>query len=318
MNKKANIITGAISSFLCLLIFALMVSMGIIFNINSTFNQKTATKIIEKMDMAPLIENKDGEPTEIFSYISDEMQKNGIPEQTTKTILQSEAFKQIITPYLSDISGYLFEGKIPEGMTQEKIIDIVKENMEPIAYLSGTVLTDQDKKEILNSVSEKSHEILNEIPAAQDIVEDNLPPQVVSTIRGMLSLKVKLILIGSTLLLIGLLVFLRFRKSWYEWLAWNGATTILAGISVLGFGLVVNLFGYSVGSQGDIADTLLTPLSQIITKGLIISGAIGCFTGLLQVGGFIFLQKSLKKNKIKEDLDNTPLLPPVDENTAVV
>lgn len=205
-----------------------------------------------------------------------------IPEEAKvevkKILEENKEIKKIMGNYF-DIALDVLSGKTNiDDINITKDVEKILDESEGILKDYGITLSDDDKKQILDAVSdEEVTKVINDsIKDLQKEMPKNLQTgvQVYSFIN---SLTCKLVIIG--IIILGTILIALLKKSYYKWLGNLGVAAIVSGL-FLGF-IVPFVIGFIVESIEDINITLST--SSFVTFGAItlIVGVVLSLAGIV-------------------------------------
>lgn len=199
-------------------LFVLLVVFGIIINVKSVLVNTTDVIIKKeiKENVVTIVEKLDEEvPKDVITKIE-------------KQIDENKKLKKIMDNYYDQIiKAFGNNGTIQIEI--EKQLETLIDNSEDILKEYNIIITEETKKEMLNTVSSSEiNEIVNDsISEAKSNMSDDVKT-VLDIYVFATSLTFKMILVGLMLVTIVMIAFL--KKSYFKWLSNFGVSSTLAGM----------------------------------------------------------------------------------------
>ena len=255
-------------------IFAVIFAITTLFvvNVRMTLTEETVSEIMNETDVAELMEEQGGKSKLLFG-------NRFYNEEACAELLDEKPFKE----YLKEVAGgyvnYILGGSKPEGISAEKMTELVEENKELVEDICNTSLNDYDYEYIEAGI--KNSRKLNSLYKEDEII----------ALRIILSPYTLIGLIVLTLIcLAGIVIFSEDKRKGFKHL---GIILAAVGIFVLAMTFVAKLVCSAV-----LFGELATIVDLFINKILFVSYfSCGSAFGLGAVLFIVFLIMGRKKAK---------------------
>ena len=275
MNKVFNVL-GILLSFILTIVLSIVVtSYALILNVSSFTNESMINKVLVDVDLTETIKlANDGKFWKGLVLIS---RLEGYSEENLEVLLNSTHLKQFFSKYISGaMEGVLYEKEF-EVFSEEELNEVLSKTIDDYNMNSDNEISNKMKANILDFTSDNYEYIKDLIPTSEEInvsLKDNKDfVQVKDTYVFLTSSKTKGILIGSILLLIGLIALLRF--SYYKWSFYSGISLLLSSVclfvsdSILG---KIDISSYLEGNS--LMTNMVISLIKTISDNLFVTAFI--------------------------------------------
>ena len=146
-------------------IFLILLSISIIItitytSISSSITNESLKEISNNIVKKGIIYNDDNTYTEIFKTI---VKLTNLNEEDIKRALNLDYINEIVTDIVNSIYEYNITGNSEVKYTKERIINIVKENLNKIAKDINYNLTEKEEKDIIKYTKDNINYIIDTI-----------------------------------------------------------------------------------------------------------------------------------------------------------
>ena len=216
-------------------------------------------------------------------------QEGAVPIPLEKEAIDQFLSESTVDDFLTEkISGYMNGFLSGNGesarITSEEVVDLIRENEELIAEVSGGYeLTEEDYQMIDGALKESG---IDEALDFSSFVEEN---NSVSAVGQIVSPAMLWIAIGVCAALYLIVLLLNIRGNFLAMLYGGLALILSGGLCALTLALDA-LVSTALNSLAFIPEDLITPLVNQVLSGFWIPGLIMVGAGLLLIGGFIAIR----------------------------
>ena len=317
-SKKVLNIFGIVFAFPTSFIFILLLMVApLLLSLISLAQPENLANRVTNVDRRQVIEavvgKSDGETV--------------IPEmEQISKFLDTKAAKELVNVYVTDVAKTLYGEEVAQGITQEKFMKIVDNNIDELAEVFQAVSpemaelpADERKTKVRELLNESASEVVAALPTPEvlktQLVEDSPELKEALDILGMLDV-IMWSFIG-TIVFFALLIFV-FRLPGFRGVRWLSVDLLVASIlsGVICVPLITTpalLTGLASGNP--MVSTLLGAVTVNFATGMLIRTIIMFVFGIGLLVAYIFIKKALKKKKVSAVVVMPVTETPVAENT---
>ena len=290
MKKILNFLGIIGSIILTLILTNLISSYVVILNLKSLVSENGLANTLKQADIVEMIEtNEDSTLKEDLNQLAESL---NLTEEQFEQIINNDKVKEQVGKYISEVlSASLSDKEV--YLTKEDIETFFNVAVDEYNKISETKISEEDRKELIESFDEEMIGNMNEEFASINLTETVAPEYVeyIKLANSIIFGNYSLIIMGliiATIVLIAL-----FRFSYYKWMPFVSVSTILNGITMLLIGILL----FIVPLQ---ELEIISPIKNLIaTRVLITSGILFAISIIL-----IVLYNILKKNKANTITNN--------------
>lgn len=242
----------SIITFILVIILTVTIYTGNLLIISENyFKEDTIKEMVNSIDIADLLKDKDGIELKEVTEIKNELASNGIPDEVIDKVLESDEVQNLMSSILITTTDYIIYDKdlnLPT-INSEQIYKFVETNMDDVVK----IMQENNVPDSEQLTEEKQTEILEKLKVELPVIEENVNEMIsnlateiqkldeykkaqeyknnldiaLSVVRFIYSDTVKLILLSTIVVLI--LLIMLTRRSIYKSLKWVGLALLLSG-----------------------------------------------------------------------------------------
>lgn len=264
-------------TFLSVIIFFVTLMLLIVMcNVSHFFTADNITKGILKMDVAKALHEMENsnvngnKVTEILdnAYIVAEYYK--IPSSVIDEMVNNSSIKEFFGMTAGNITDYIVNGRDNKILTSKEFNKILDDNIDDWIKASNSTVTDQQKKDFLDTVKKQSGQIIDNLPNSSSISK-KLGINYLDDIHKIFNNNSKIII--GIIMLISLLSIIMLHWKNHRNIIYVGYTCLIAGIITIGIGLMSSdLMTIVLSKSGVFLDVSL--FSTMLMKQFIFTGII--------------------------------------------
>lgn len=276
------------------------------FLLKQNLHEAEIASYLKANDLSFVLKNTDGTENSLIKDTREMLEKIGVPNETIENVMNSEATKEFMSQYITDVLFYLIYGEEKTtSITIDNIKTLAKENfnvIEETLSAKGLTFTEEQKTKMNRLIDEYAIDIMNFFPTANVLLgklnQSEVPfyknitlKDITSMIALMTSnpyiLSLIAILMGSGLIII----FCNFkqRKTWHYFkLATLSYAFFLIFVEILLGTVVKNTLMLKLESAKEFINYMVNALSKNIWLFILIALLLSII--------FAKLEKGRKKN----------------------
>lgn len=207
-KAKSSIFSRCISVFLCIILFAFLVSAITIGSVRIVFNKESLKNISTEIDISEInLKYKDGNVNItdfIMKTVSDKiLDKYNISNETINNLLQNDTIRENLEDTCTEYLCYIIYGDESENLSVKGVINKIKSCSSIVYRETGYIFTDNDYRDI-----------------EKELVEGNMNFLVTDNIKENSTINIHLVnaLLSLPSLIIHIVIFvgLIFLLLWYN------------------------------------------------------------------------------------------------------
>lgn len=237
--------------------------------------------------------DKNIEVREVFDSVYSEANRIGVSSEDVDKFINSDEVKEFMGSYMEAITNYLATGE-ETTITKEELRKLTERSVDDLVMNYEYKIDNETRKQIVEIIDEQSDEIINNLPKPSQMVND-IDPDTLKTINFIFSTELKAILIGSIIVITGLIALILWHP--YRFIKWFSISNIIASILIIGLSFIISPI-ISWALEGEVSvflDIVMSFINQFETS-MLISGSIGTVISII----LLIIYKLLKKYE-KED-----------------
>lgn len=267
---------------------------------DKTSNATSAEKILGELDVSKI----------------EEIIGEDIDEDVLNKVLASDAVKELVDAYTDDVMNVITGNADESKFDADKIIEIVEDNIDEIAEIVQEIAPDLSaedvknlKSEIKTAVRENAEDIVEAIPAPEEIREMVVGsnPEAELALELLAQRDAFKLIIVAAIVLLSLLIFL-FRIPGFRGFRWLSVDLFVAG----GFGALICIawhLGSSVamGMLENVAELEMLAVNDVVknvlsafTRGVTIRTAIIFAAAVVLMIVYVLIKKLREKKAARQ------------------
>lgn len=236
-----------------------------------------------------------------------------VSEEMLNKILTSDAMSELLGAYTEDFANVVAGKNKEKEFTPELLVKVVQENLDEIVEIveaSGTPLTDEEKQQLKTqigtAVEEKAEEIVDAMPAPEELkeslVDGNKEMELAFTILAKKN-QIKGTIVGIIVVLSVLIFALRYPGlRGMRWLSTDlftagGFNVLICVVLGIASSAVKGITAGMNAIEGAAVDGIIGMLLSQLTKGVIIRTVIIFVAAIALLVGYILLKPFVKRKK---------------------
>jgi len=222
-------------------------------------------------------------------------------------LMKSDTAKQLLNEYVAGVGSVFTGEEAPEGLTEDKLKDIVNENMDEIVgivkeYTDEEVSEEDIRAQIDQALEENAEEIVASLPTVED-VKNEFEDDTLKILRKVFVPKTTYTLVGLSVFLALLIYACRYKR--FGGFMWIGVDCIIAGcfaaLIKVAFSIAETVILDMLGAESmEIVGKVLAIVGQAFTVGIAVLFAIA----VISIALCILLRRAAKK---KAEAEPAPL-----------
>lgn len=260
--------------FAILLFFTLIFLAGV-FTIQTIFQEKNISKMINEIDLATEIQNRP-ELKQVDDILNDVYlvsEEYGIPKEFVDATLNHTATKE----WIGNITYQILEETVTNSeqatISSDQLLQLIEEHFDEFEQESGITLTEDQKDTFLSLTEEHANELLDQLPTTQELRE-KIQGSILNRIGFLLSPQIITITVGILFVLMILILLCKWKEK--TWLLYFATPLLFTGIllPILGI-LSQNILPILIESSNDLIYLLLEQIAEMIKQQFINLGILG-------------------------------------------
>lgn len=236
-----------------------------------------------------------------------------VSEEMLHKMLTSDAMTELLGAYTEDLVNTIAGKNKDKEFTSELLVEVVQENLDEIVEIveaSGTPLTDEEKQQLKTqigtAVEEKAEEIVDAMPAPEELkeslVDGNKEMELVFATFAEKD-QIKGTIVGIIVVLSALIFALRYPGlRGMRWLSTNlftagGFNVLICVVLGIASSAVKGVTAGMNAIEGTAVDGIIGMLLSQLTKGVIIRTVIIFVAAIALLVGYILLKPFVKRKK---------------------
>lgn len=289
MRKILNGLGVFGSIILTLVLSVLIFIYVVVLNIKFVVSENGMANTLKKIDVVETLKSaENGTMWEDFKQLADTL---NLSEQQFEQILNSAKVKEQVGSYIGEVLSSTFNDK-EANLTKEEMENFLNIAVDEYNKVSDTKISDDERKEMVNSFDEEMIANLNEEFGSINLTE-TVETEYVKYIEladNLLFGNYTLIMLVAIIVIIGLIALLRF--SYYKWMPYVKTSTIISGTLMLIVGILLLVIPLQ-----DIE--IIMPIRKLLATRIFITSAILFILSIGLSVGKKYLKKYIDKKKHK-------------------
>lgn len=284
--------------FAILLFFTLIFLAGV-FTIQTIFQEKNISKMINEIDLATEIQNRP-ELKQVDDILNDVYlvsEEYGIPKEFVDATLNHTATKE----WIGNITYQILEETVTNSeqatISSDQLLQLIEEHFDEFEQESGITLTEDQKDTFLSLTEEHANELLDQLPTTQELRE-KIQGSILNRIGFLLSPQIITITVGILFVLMILILLCKWKEK--TWLLYFATPLLFTGIllPILGI-LSQNILPILIESSNDLIYLLLEQIAEMIKQQFINLGILGIILSIFCFILYFILKKVSQKKEIE-------------------
>ncbi|MDD3340596.1 MAG: hypothetical protein PHN72_00115 [Bacilli bacterium] len=263
MKKGISVL---LSIVLCFVFTALM----ILWSTKSFLSPKIISKQVEKVDIKKIVE----ETPESATYYNT-LDTFGVTRAKADLLWQSDLMKEASSIVATNSAEYLINGKETSLLTLDEWDSLVDKHAEQALSEMKPDLTSSQKGTITRILKAEGTQVIARIPSV-DTITTSVQPELLTTVRFVLSDTVKMILIGICAFITAILLALHYKKG--KWILYIFIPVLLGAVLIFCFSFVLTGFlNLALEGEASTVESIVSTVAsayrmELIIKSLILLG----------------------------------------------
>lgn len=300
-NKFVSFLTAFLAVILSIVFIVSAVATVLCATVVAFIKPENIVELVQSVDYSSLLANMEDMNTP-DPDVPSATPESGYKEELIDDIMKSETAKELLGEYAQGVTSVITGNELSEGLTADKLQNIVNENMDEIVGLvkehsDGSLSDDEIREQINTEIIDKADEIVAMLPSVED-VKDATEDQAVKMLGKIFKPTLTYAMIALTVIIALLIYACRYKR--FGGFIWIGVDCLLASALVFVVSVAVNLCQSVIvdmlSINIEIVDSILMILTSTISKGLwtLVIAAVVC------IAACIILRKVVNK---KADAD---------------
>lgn len=327
MKKFVGFLTALIAVILSIAFVVVAIAAVCSASISAVIKPENIIALVQSIDYSALISGFEAETepeteaeTEAETTaspdteleIEDDAAFGGVEAELVDALMKSEAAKQLLEEYVAGVGSVFTGEEAPEGLTEDKLKDIVNENMDEIVgivkeYTDEEISEEDIRAQIDQALEENAEDIVASLPTVED-VKNEFEDDTLKILRKVFVPKTTYTLIALSVVLALLIYACRYKR--FGGFMWIGVDCIIAGCFAAlikgAFSIAETVVLETLGAESiEIVAKVLAIVSQAFTVGITVLFAVAA----ISIALCIILRKAAKKKA-----ENAAVQQPVLEN----
>lgn len=232
-----------ISVVLSIVLYLTVFSLVILWSTRDFLSVKVVQKEMQKIDFTKIVEDQYSGQNALYQ----DMERYGISKVEVDRIWESDFVKEATGRIVGNMSEYIVTGKETELLTVKEWDALVDAHAEDLITQIKPTLTNSQKEAVVDILKNQGPNIIKQIPKATEIT-DTMGPAALETVRFALGNTLKFILLGISLLIGALLIWIQYKKG--KWILYIGIPLLLSGMSLFAFGSLCSYI-FQIALEGE-------------------------------------------------------------------
>ena len=268
-----------LSVIVSIILICSLFTVSLIINIGHFFKVESMEKNIKKINISHEINKiqnssatseEKSEIADIINYAYEEAENHGIPKELVDTIFDSNEVKQFLGKIVGTATDNIINKNNEKAVTSEEFNQLIDDNIDKWIKESNTTISSSKKEVLVIRMKSVGKGIIDNLPTSQNVVE-NVNQDYLDKLQLIFSLKLKLILIGISIISLITLILLNRKKS--KHLLYSASSFLLTAISLIIISIIIiDIITYIL--KGYNISFMINAFNHTLSKDVMITGIV--------------------------------------------